>query len=307
MGGEEEGRGHLDPSRFVRAGAPRTAAVAAGSDATRTMGASVVANLGGTVGAVDAATGTPLGRVAVAPVEPAAVAVAGEWAWAPRHGPGGGLTRVDANVDGDATTIPLPDSGFALAVADGTVWVSGLEEGLFAVDTTTGEVRLDIDLPGAPRGVAVANGRTCGSPCATASRWCASMPTPARAATLNGQLVRIEEPKGFRRCRMAILNQASAASLHPFVTGHVEPGTTAITDAWQGYSGIDDLGCTRGPSPPPAARPSGGGPRPRSGAPWTRPPQHRAPRPGAGTPGERCAAACAVPFGHPPATRFVWL
>ena len=28
-------------------------------------------------------------------------------------------------------------------------------------------------------------------------------------------------------------------------TAHVEPGATVITDAWQGYSGIDELGYTR--------------------------------------------------------------
>lgn len=43
----------------------------------------------------------------------------------------------------------------------------------------------------------------------------------------------------------SILADASAASLRPFVTGHVEPGATVITDAWQGYSGIEDLGYTR--------------------------------------------------------------
>jgi transposase-like protein len=43
---------------------------------------------------------------------------------------------------------------------------------------------------------------------------------------------------------MAILADASAASLHPFVTENVEPGTTVITDAWQGYRGIDKLGYT---------------------------------------------------------------
>jgi transposase-like protein len=43
---------------------------------------------------------------------------------------------------------------------------------------------------------------------------------------------------------MAILADASAASLHPFVTENVEPGTTVITDAWQGYAGIDKLGYT---------------------------------------------------------------
>lgn len=116
-----------------------------------------VANLGGSVGVLDAATGTPLGRVEVGPGEPAAVAVGDRWAWAPRHGPGGGLTRIDAGLDG-ASPVALPDSGFALDVADGTVWVSGLDQGLFAVEAGTGEIRLDIELAGAPRGVAVAAG-----------------------------------------------------------------------------------------------------------------------------------------------------
>ncbi|MQA17295.1 MAG: hypothetical protein GEV09_25170, partial [Pseudonocardiaceae bacterium] len=31
-------------------------------------------------------------------------------------------------------------------------------------------------------------------------------------------------------------------SLHAFVTDHVEPGATVITDAWQGYRGLDRLG-----------------------------------------------------------------
>lgn len=37
----------------------------------------------------------------------------------------------------------------------------------------------------------------------------------------------------------------SAASLHPFITAHVEPGSTVITDAWMGYHGIEALGYTR--------------------------------------------------------------
>lgn len=57
--------------------------------------------------------------------------------------------------------------------------------------------------------------------------------------------VEVREPKGFGRCRMAILPDASAASLHPFVTNHVAPGATIVTDAWQGYAGIDELGYTR--------------------------------------------------------------
>ena len=62
---------------------------------------------------------------------------------------------------------------------------------------------------------------------------------------LVGVAVEVREPKGFGRCRMAVLADASAGSLHPFVTDHVEPGTTVITDAWQGYAGIEDLGYAR--------------------------------------------------------------
>jgi transposase-like protein len=63
--------------------------------------------------------------------------------------------------------------------------------------------------------------------------------------SLVGVAVEVKGPKGLGRCRMAILTDASAASLHPFVTAHVEPGATVITDAWQGYRGINELGYTR--------------------------------------------------------------
>jgi len=43
---------------------------------------------------------------------------------------------------------------------------------------------------------------------------------------------------------MAPLADGSAKSLHAFVTDHVEPGAKVITDAWQGYSGIEQLGYT---------------------------------------------------------------
>ena len=43
---------------------------------------------------------------------------------------------------------------------------------------------------------------------------------------------------------MAILDDASATSLHRFVSENVEPGSTVITDAWQGYRRIDTLGYT---------------------------------------------------------------
>ena len=49
-------------------------------------------------------------------------------------------------------------------------------------------------------------------------------------------------PRGMGRCRMAPLADGSRTSLHAFVTDHVEPGATVITDAWQGYRGLDRLG-----------------------------------------------------------------
>ena len=59
---------------------------------------------------------------------------------------------------------------------------------------------------------------------------------------LTGIAVEVLEPKGLGRCRMAPLVDASAASLRPFVTAHIEPGATVITDAWQGYHGMEKLG-----------------------------------------------------------------
>jgi transposase-like protein len=59
---------------------------------------------------------------------------------------------------------------------------------------------------------------------------------------LTGIAVEIRGPKELGRCRMAPLADASANSLHAFVTDHVEVGATVITDAWQGYRGLDALG-----------------------------------------------------------------
>ena len=59
---------------------------------------------------------------------------------------------------------------------------------------------------------------------------------------LVGVAVEVKEPRGYGRCRMTIIPDGSAASLHPFVTGNVEPGATVITDGWQGYAGIGKLG-----------------------------------------------------------------
>jgi len=74
---------------------------------------------------------------------------------------------------------------------------------------------------------------------------------------LVGVAVEIKEPRGYGRCRMAIISDASAASLHPLVTEHVEPGAKVITDAWPGYSGISALGYTHEPRSQRAARARG--------------------------------------------------
>jgi len=74
---------------------------------------------------------------------------------------------------------------------------------------------------------------------------------------LVGIAVEVTEPRGFGRCRMQNLADASAATLHPFVTAHVEPGTRVITDGWQGYRGIEKLGYLHEPRSQRAARARG--------------------------------------------------
>ena len=59
---------------------------------------------------------------------------------------------------------------------------------------------------------------------------------------LTGIAVEVSEPRGIGRCRMQILADGSAESLHPFVTSCVEPGAKVITDAWMGYHGLAGLG-----------------------------------------------------------------
>ena len=44
------------------------------------------------------------------------------------------------------------------------------------------------------------------------------------------------------RCRMAVIEDASAKTLYQFVKHHVEPGSTVITDGWSGYLGIETAG-----------------------------------------------------------------
>jgi transposase-like protein len=56
--------------------------------------------------------------------------------------------------------------------------------------------------------------------------------------------VEVIEPRGFGRCRMVPVPDASAASLHTFVSEHVASGARVVTDGWQGYRGLDKLGYT---------------------------------------------------------------
>ena len=52
---------------------------------------------------------------------------------------------------------------------------------------------------------------------------------------LVGVAVERTEPKGFGRCRLAQIADASAASLRAFLTDNVEPGARVTTDGWQPY------------------------------------------------------------------------
>lgn len=61
-----------------------------------------------------------------------------------------------------------------------------------------------------------------------------------KALTVTG--VEVREPRGYGRCRMQVVSDASSASLHPFIQDSVDPGTTIITDGWRGYSGVTALG-----------------------------------------------------------------
>ncbi len=66
--------------------------------------------------------------------------------------------------------------------------------------------------------------------------------------------IEVFEPSGFGRCRMQTLTDASAKSLHAFITDNVEPGAHLITDGWNGYRGIDKLGYTHEPRSQRAAK-----------------------------------------------------
>jgi transposase-like protein len=72
--------------------------------------------------------------------------------------------------------------------------------------------------------------------------------------------VELREPKGYGRCRMTIVPDASGPSLRTMIADHVEPGARVITDGWQGYSKIDTLGYTHDRRSQRAARARGDDP-----------------------------------------------
>src|SRR5665811_2272074 len=54
--------------------------------------------------------------------------------------------------------------------------------------------------------------------------------------------VEVRSPKGFGRCRMRVIPDGSARTLHTFITDNIAPGSTVITDGWSGYLGLDKSG-----------------------------------------------------------------
>jgi transposase-like protein len=64
--------------------------------------------------------------------------------------------------------------------------------------------------------------------------------TAGRGAKDKALIVIAAQADGKRigRIRMRLIQDASAASLHPFVKDCIEPGSTVQTDGWQGYAGL---------------------------------------------------------------------
>lgn len=54
--------------------------------------------------------------------------------------------------------------------------------------------------------------------------------------------VEVKSPKGCGRCRMGVIPDGSAKTLHAFITDNVAVGSTVITDGWTGYLGIETAG-----------------------------------------------------------------
>lgn len=59
---------------------------------------------------------------------------------------------------------------------------------------------------------------------------------------LTGIAVEVPEEGGLGRCRMAPLQDATAATLRTFIQDNVEPGSIIVTDGWNGYRPISRHG-----------------------------------------------------------------
>jgi transposase-like protein/Zn ribbon nucleic-acid-binding protein len=71
--------------------------------------------------------------------------------------------------------------------------------------------------------------------------------TRGRGAGKKTLIIAAVEVKGriYGRVRLRMINAASAKSLHTFIEDHIEKGSTLVTDAWSGYSGIAEKGYKR--------------------------------------------------------------
>lgn len=70
----------------------------------------------------------------------------------------------------------------------------------------------------------------------------------------------VKQPRGYGRCRMAVIPDASSATLGAFVAENVEPGSTVITDAWRGHASLGALGYLHQPHSQRAAQARGDDP-----------------------------------------------
>jgi transposase-like protein len=71
--------------------------------------------------------------------------------------------------------------------------------------------------------------------------------TTGRGAGNKTLVIVAVEVKGrsYGRVRLSVIADASSESLHPFIKENIELGSTLITDAWSGYSGIEEVGYKR--------------------------------------------------------------
>lgn len=59
---------------------------------------------------------------------------------------------------------------------------------------------------------------------------------------LVGVAVETRDPRGYGRCRIKVIADASAQTLQSLITENIAPGARVITDGWSGYAGVSDLG-----------------------------------------------------------------